>query len=157
MRAQDLHESDYTPWEGHEVGAWPVLTVLRGKVVVADGQFHGDLDGRAVPQAPHPGRHPGASATRTGTAERDDEGRLVPPLRRSRSPGLRRDRQPTPGPGEAVVRVRAVGINHVDLDHRAGTSRIPVAFPHILGREFAGEIAALGGEAGPLRKATASG
>ena len=40
---RDLHETDYTPWEGKEVGAWPVLTVLRGKVVVADGQFHGDL------------------------------------------------------------------------------------------------------------------
>jgi NADPH:quinone reductase-like Zn-dependent oxidoreductase len=59
---------------------------------------------------------------------------------------------PTPGAGEAVVRVRAVSINHVDLDHRAGTSRIPVTFPHILGREFAGEIAALGGEAGPLKE-----
>jgi dihydropyrimidinase len=43
VRAEDLHESDYTPWEGKEVGAWPVLTVLRGKVMVADGRFHGDL------------------------------------------------------------------------------------------------------------------
>jgi NADPH:quinone reductase-like Zn-dependent oxidoreductase len=51
---------------------------------------------------------------------------------------------PTPGPGEAVVRVRAVGVNHVDLDVRAGTARLPIAFPHILGREFAGEVAALG-------------
>jgi NADPH:quinone reductase-like Zn-dependent oxidoreductase len=59
---------------------------------------------------------------------------------------------PTPGPGEAVVRVRAVGINHVDVDHRAGTSRIPVTFPHILGREFAGEVASLGDQAGPLRE-----
>jgi len=60
--------------------------------------------------------------------------------------------RPSPGAGEAVVRVRAVGINHVDLDHRAGTSRIPVVFPHILGREFAGEIAALGGKAGALNE-----
>ena len=52
---------------------------------------------------------------------------------------------PVPKPGEALVRVRAVGINHVDLDHRAGTSRIPVKFPHILGREFAGEVAGLNG------------
>jgi len=56
VRAQDLHESDYTPWEGKEVGAWPVLTVLRGKVMVADGRFHGDLkDGqylkRRIPEA----------------------------------------------------------------------------------------------------------
>ena len=60
--------------------------------------------------------------------------------------------RPTPQSGEAVVRVRAVGINHVDLDHRAGTSRIPVTFPHILGREFAGEIAALGSAAGSLKE-----
>lgn len=61
-------------------------------------------------------------------------------------------RKPTPEVGEAVVRVRAVGINHVDLDVRAGTSRIPVSFPHILGREFAGEVAALGDRASPLKE-----
>jgi len=61
-------------------------------------------------------------------------------------------RKPAPGVGEAVVRVRAVGINHVDLDVRAGTSRIPLTFPHILGREFAGEVAAIGGEASPLKE-----
>jgi NADPH:quinone reductase-like Zn-dependent oxidoreductase len=54
--------------------------------------------------------------------------------------------RPAPKPGEALVRVRAVGINHVDLDHRAGTSRIPVRFPHILGREFAGELASAAGD-----------
>jgi NADPH:quinone reductase-like Zn-dependent oxidoreductase len=54
--------------------------------------------------------------------------------------------RPAPKPGEALVRVRAVGINHVDLDHRAGTSRIPVRFPHILGREFAGEVAGNAGD-----------
>jgi dihydropyrimidinase len=56
VRAQDLHEADYSPWEGKEVGAWPSLTVLRGKVIVADGKFHGDLkDGqylkRRIPEA----------------------------------------------------------------------------------------------------------
>ena len=54
--------------------------------------------------------------------------------------------KPAPRPGEALVRVRAVGINHVDLDHRAGTSRIPLTFPHILGREFAGEVAGIEGD-----------
>ena len=43
IRKEILHESDYTPWEGHEVHAWPALTVLRGKVVVDDGKFTGDL------------------------------------------------------------------------------------------------------------------
>jgi dihydropyrimidinase len=43
IRKEMLHESDYSPWEGHEVHAWPSLTVLRGKVVVDNGQFLGDL------------------------------------------------------------------------------------------------------------------
>jgi NADPH:quinone reductase-like Zn-dependent oxidoreductase len=43
-----------------------------------------------------------------------------------------------------LVRVRATGVNHVDLDVRAGTARVPIQFPHILGREFAGEVSALG-------------
>ena len=59
---------------------------------------------------------------------------------------------PTPGPGEALVRVRAVGVNHVDLDVRAGTARIPVTFPHILGREFAGEVAALAEPGSPHKE-----
>ena len=59
---------------------------------------------------------------------------------------------PVPGPDEALVRVRATGVNHVDIDVRAGTSRVPIRFPHILGREFAGEIAGLGGPAGSLRE-----
>jgi NADPH:quinone reductase-like Zn-dependent oxidoreductase len=61
-------------------------------------------------------------------------------------------RKPAPAAGEAVVRVRAVGINHVDLDVRAGTSRIALSFPHILGREFAGEVAAIGDQASPLKE-----
>ena len=47
VRLEDLHEADYSPWEGHEVTAWPVSTLLRGKVVVEDGVFMGNLaDGR---------------------------------------------------------------------------------------------------------------
>jgi dihydropyrimidinase len=46
-----LHESDYSPWEGHEMLAWPSTTVLRGKVVVDGGQFYGDLkDGKFLPR-----------------------------------------------------------------------------------------------------------
>ncbi|HUP93724.1 MAG TPA: amidohydrolase family protein [Burkholderiales bacterium] len=43
IRKEMLHEQDYSPWEGHEVHAWPSLTVLRGKVVVEDGRFAADL------------------------------------------------------------------------------------------------------------------
>ena len=43
IRAADLHETDYTPWEGHGVTAWPAVTILRGNVVAEEGAFHGDL------------------------------------------------------------------------------------------------------------------
>jgi len=47
VRKEELHESDYSPWEGWDVHAWPVATVLRGKVVVEDGRFMGGpADGR---------------------------------------------------------------------------------------------------------------
>ena len=47
VRLEDLHEADYSPWEGHDITAWPVMTVLRGKIVVEDGNFFGDLsDGK---------------------------------------------------------------------------------------------------------------
>jgi len=44
IRAEDLHEADYTPWEGRKMDAWPCLTVLRGKVVVENGEFKGSLN-----------------------------------------------------------------------------------------------------------------
>jgi len=43
VTAARLHETDYTPWEGYEAGAWPTLTVLRGKVMMEDGDFKGDV------------------------------------------------------------------------------------------------------------------
>jgi len=47
LRKEDLHESDYSPWEGHDIYAWPVTTILRGKVVVEAGLFlGGPADGR---------------------------------------------------------------------------------------------------------------
>ena len=49
VTAARLHETDYTPWEGYEAEAWPVLTVLRGKVMMQDGEFLGDPgDGRLL-------------------------------------------------------------------------------------------------------------
>ncbi len=47
VRNEDLHESDYTPWEGKQVSAWPVLTILRGKIVVENGNFFAEeVDGQ---------------------------------------------------------------------------------------------------------------
>jgi dihydropyrimidinase len=56
VRKEDLHETDYTPWEGHEVTAWPSTTILRGKVVVNGKSFSGaESDGqflsRRIPDA----------------------------------------------------------------------------------------------------------
>ena len=35
------------PWEGHDIFAWPVVTILRGKVMVENGQYFGSPnDGR---------------------------------------------------------------------------------------------------------------
>ncbi|MDQ4503555.1 amidohydrolase family protein [Sinomonas sp. ASV322] len=39
ITASDLHEADYTPWEGYEVAAWPSMTVLRGYVIVEDREL----------------------------------------------------------------------------------------------------------------------
>jgi dihydropyrimidinase len=51
LRKEDLHETDYTPWEGHEVAVWPSITVLRGKVVVENGQFTASpSDGQFLPR-----------------------------------------------------------------------------------------------------------
>ncbi|HET7690851.1 MAG TPA: amidohydrolase family protein [Nocardioidaceae bacterium] len=36
---EDLHQTDYSPWEGHEVSVWPVMTLLRGSVVIADDEL----------------------------------------------------------------------------------------------------------------------
>jgi NADPH:quinone reductase-like Zn-dependent oxidoreductase len=50
---------------------------------------------------------------------------------------------PVPGPGEAVVRVRACALNHLDLWTRRGLPGREVPFPHVLGNDVAGEVAAL--------------
>ncbi|MFQ5861470.1 MAG: amidohydrolase family protein, partial [Dehalococcoidia bacterium] len=39
LSLEDLHHSDYSIWEGWEVWGWPVTTILRGQVVVQDGQL----------------------------------------------------------------------------------------------------------------------
>lgn len=51
---------------------------------------------------------------------------------------------PEPGPGEVLIRVRACGLNHLDVFTRRGEQGRRVKLPHILGIETAGEVAALG-------------
>jgi NADPH:quinone reductase-like Zn-dependent oxidoreductase len=50
---------------------------------------------------------------------------------------------PVARPGEVLVRVRACALNHLDLWTRQGGAGRSPAFPHILGCDIAGEIAAL--------------
>lgn len=51
---------------------------------------------------------------------------------------------PDPGPREALVRVRAVAMNHMDLWIRRGLPGIKLEYPHRLGCDVAGEVVALG-------------
>lgn len=53
---------------------------------------------------------------------------------------------PTPGPGQVLVSVKAVGVNSLDWKLREGFLRqgFPLTLPAILGVEFAGSVAALG-------------
>ena len=44
IRQEILHHGcDYTPWEGFEVTGWPVLTMVRGRVVTRSGELVGPI------------------------------------------------------------------------------------------------------------------
>jgi len=49
LRMADLHVRDYSPWEGWRVEGWPTTVILRGKVMVANGQLLGSpSDGQLI-------------------------------------------------------------------------------------------------------------
>jgi len=54
---------------------------------------------------------------------------------------------PAAGEGEALVRVRACALNHLDLWQRRGLDRVEIPLPHISGADVAGEVVA-GGPSG---------
>ncbi|MGH9734601.1 MAG: zinc-binding dehydrogenase [Candidatus Acidiferrales bacterium] len=54
--------------------------------------------------------------------------------------------EPSIGPNEVLVRVRACALNHLDLWIRRGLPGISVPLPHILGSDIAGEIASVGND-----------
>ncbi len=56
---------------------------------------------------------------------------------------------PDPGPGEAVVRIKACGVCHTDLHYREGA--INDEFPFLLGHEAAGVVEALGDRPGDVQ------
>jgi len=51
---------------------------------------------------------------------------------------------PSPGPGEVLVAVKACGINHLDIWVRRGLPGAPFHLPRIGGADIAGTVAALG-------------
>lgn len=58
---------------------------------------------------------------------------------------------PVPGPGQVLVKVAYAGVNRPDCLQRAGAYPPPPGAPDIPGLEIAGEIVALGREAGALK------
>jgi putative PIG3 family NAD(P)H quinone oxidoreductase len=56
--------------------------------------------------------------------------------------------RPDPGPGEVLIKVAAAGINRPDIMQRQGTYPPPPEASPILGLEVAGQITALGKDAG---------
>jgi NADPH:quinone reductase-like Zn-dependent oxidoreductase len=61
---------------------------------------------------------------------------------------LRYEQVPEPevGLGEALVRVRACALNHLDLWQRRGIERVKIPLPHVSGSDVAGELVAAVGE-----------
>jgi NADPH:quinone reductase-like Zn-dependent oxidoreductase len=53
---------------------------------------------------------------------------------------------PAPGPDDVVVNVAACGVNHSDIDSRAGVSRWTFELPFVLGAEFAGTVGSVGAD-----------
>jgi NADPH:quinone reductase-like Zn-dependent oxidoreductase len=52
--------------------------------------------------------------------------------------------EPAPGPGEALIQVKAVALNHLDLWVRRGLPGLKLSMPHIGGSDVAGLVAAVG-------------
>ena len=59
--------------------------------------------------------------------------------------------EPSIGPGDVLVRVRACALNHLDIWVRRGLPNVPIPLPHIPGSDVAGEIAKVGTEVKSVR------
>ena len=64
---------------------------------------------------------------------------------------------PQPGRGEVLVAVKYAALNRLDDFVRTGWRGLDLAFPHILGADFSGTIAALGEECDRLAGRPAGG
>jgi NADPH:quinone reductase-like Zn-dependent oxidoreductase len=60
---------------------------------------------------------------------------------------LRYEEAPEPtvaGPNDAIIKLKAASLNHIDIWIRRGLTGVEIAFPHILGGDGAGVIAEVG-------------
>ena len=55
--------------------------------------------------------------------------------------------KPVPNAGQALVKVRAFGLNRMDLMQREGQYSVPPQAPETLGVEFSGMVESFGGDA----------
>lgn len=51
---------------------------------------------------------------------------------------------PTPGPNEVIVGVKACALNHLDIWVRQGMPGVSIVMPHILGSDICGEVVEVG-------------
>jgi len=53
LHAENLHSaSDFTPYEGMEVRAWPITTILRGKIIIKENELVNKGQGEYIPRYP---------------------------------------------------------------------------------------------------------
>jgi dihydropyrimidinase len=45
----DLHISNYSIWDGWEISGWPTTTILRGRVIVENGELFGSPEDGSRP------------------------------------------------------------------------------------------------------------
>ena len=59
--------------------------------------------------------------------------------------------RPEPGPGQVLVKVKAVSLNPIDLYLRSGLVAMPMSFPYIIGCDLAGTVEAAGANVNRLK------
>ena len=61
---------------------------------------------------------------------------------------------PVPGQNEALVRVRACALNHLDIWTRQGMPGVSIPLPHILGCDISGEVEKINGKVKNIEQGT---
>ena len=96
----------------------------------------------------------------TGLAPAAEQRTAAAPAERMRALTLVADRKielrevtppPAPGPGEAQIAIKALGLNHIDVWGWRGMAFAKRTLPLVVGAEAAGEVVALGSDVSGLR------